>query len=213
MAFSLKIGTGFLSSLGSGLVWIGVIIAVSVVGFWMYNSMNKKKTFRRPTRITRVLENGLTKEMNGFGGEVEVGGTKTYRVKIPKKKGFIDVGFVPDYSLADADNRVHLTTIGEGGAYQQVKQVFQLTEEVEKEVVKEDGTTEKVRTVQSLVCKPVPAHVKAQTLSKLRRVTELLDKKKIKVFTMSIIAIVIMVIAHLISLYIQTKIKCGVPAP
>lgn len=70
----------------------------------------------------------------------------------------------------------------------------------------------KERTIEyDLIMKPIKTEVKTSTLNSMKNWREVLDKNKVKVFTIAIGAFIIMVIAHLVSLYIQTKIKCPTP--
>jgi hypothetical protein len=64
-----------------------------------------------------------------------------------------------------------------------------------------------------LLLHPVRTDVKIATVNSLKNWAEMVNKNKLTVFGIALGAFLIMVIAHLISLYIQTKIKCPTAVP
>ena len=135
------------------------------------------------------------------GGVFWNNGIRDFRVKIPRAKDHI-LGYIPDFAKSrSTDGRIHFITSGDATAWQQVESKWVLKEEKE-----EDGKTFEY----DLINKPVSRETKQVTVNSIKNWKETIDKSKLTAFTIAIGAFIIMVIAHLISLYIQTKIKCGV---
>jgi len=178
------------------MAWAFAIFLLVMGGCWFYYSTNKnKKVYVHPIRLIRYLDNGGKKEQNGLrGGKIKVGGSVDFCIKLgrfKKKK----LGYIPDMSKMDSDGRLVFLAIGDGEDLQQV----------EEHLYKgKDGKA-------NLMIKPIPSETKTATLNNLRNWREILDAKKLTAFGISILAFVFLVIAHLVSLYIQTKIKCPTP--
>lgn len=229
--------------------WFGIMLVVTVICvgiiFWIRN----KKIYSMPVRLIRSLDNGVKREMNGLkGGKVRKNGVFTFLVKIPWSFKKHDLGYMPDMTKTDGDNRLVFMSVGDGTLWQQVeekiiskeKMVIQVTpEEIEiqrqaihdyvfsNEKYKNKSDKEKQKIIDAsiddwikknkektieydLIMKPIKTEVKTSTLNSMKNWREVLDKNKVKVFTIAIGAFIIMVIAHLVSLYIQTKIRCPV---
>lgn len=189
-------GAGIMKTL-VGVAWtVGSGLLLLVIVWWIYAHHKNKNTYVHPIRLIRVLDNGVKKEMNNLrGGKIGKGGITDFAIKIPRKFKKIFLGYTPDFSKMDADSRLVFLSIGDGKSLQQVEETIIKTEK--------DGETE-----YSLIMKPIRTDVKNATLNNLRNWREVLDTKKLTAFTLSLGAIIIMIIAHLISLYIQTKIRC-----
>jgi hypothetical protein len=191
----------------SWLMGIGIFLLVCLFGWWGWSWWKNKNTYIQPVRLIRYLENGSKKEVNGLlGGEINVQGIKDFEIKQPKKFKKHRLGYIPDYSKMDADGRLIFITIGDGKLWQQVEE--EIVTYKEEEIV-EGKIKRKVKF--KLLLTPIPTEVKTSTLNSLRGWREILDKKKITVFGIGLGMFIIMVIAHLISLYIQTKVKCPLP--
>lgn len=234
------------------IAWGGVILIVGLIVFVVIVIVRNKKIYCMPVRLIRLLDNGAKKEMNGLkGGKVRKKGVFTFEVKFPFKFKKHDLGYMPDFSKTDADNRLVFLSIGDGTLWQQVgeelikteKVVINLTQEqidaqeklildyinlddsLKSKTQKEKENLIKITLDEwiaqnkrkefeiDLIMKPIKTEVKTATLNSMRSWGEILDRNKLKVFTIAIGAFIIMVVAHLISLYIQTKIKCPVPTP
>jgi hypothetical protein len=200
---------GIGSGIMTGLFVIGILLILGV-GAWMFWSWYKKKiTFNVPVKLIKYLENGTKKELNGLlGGKQLVGGVQSFMIMMPKQRKPFNLGYMPNFSLADADNKLAFITSGDGTLWQQIKE-----ELVTKEIIEVIDEQETKKIEISLLLKPIPTEIKTKTINDMLGWRAILDKNKLSAWTITIVGFVIMVIAHLISLYIQTKIKCGVPAP
>lgn len=229
------------------MIWFGVILVVGLIVLMIVISIRNKKVYCQPVRLLRILENGTKKEMNGLrGGKVRRKGVFTFEVKIPWKFKKHDLGYMPDMTRTDADNRLVFISVGDGTLWQQCYEEIKQTERVTIELTQEQIESQRKAFVEyieldeqfksktrkekeklvhdtmkewfeknqkrvmeyNLIMTPIKTEVKTATLNSLKSWQEVLDRNKIKVFTIAIGAFIIMVIAHLISLYIQTKIKC-----
>lgn len=184
------------------------IMIVTVVGIiiWLtYNSYKNKSFYIYPVTLTYLYENGTQRDRTDIkGGKfVNSKGVWDFRCKIPKQYRKKELGYTPDFSLADNDGRINFITSGDGTIWQQYRKELVATETILK-----DGKN----IEYSLLIKPVPTDIKTVTVNSIKNWRETVDKTKLTTFAIAIGAFIIMVIAHLISLYIQTKIKCGSPA-
>jgi hypothetical protein len=188
-------------------VMMGVLV-IAVVGIiiWVgYIWWHGKKTYVTPVRLIRLMDNGTKKETNGLrGGRVTVHGIGDFEVKVPGQMRKKRLGYIPDYSKADADGKLTFITIGDGTLWQQIEEEIITYEDIEV-----DGQTLRYK----LLMKPIPTDIKTVTINNLTSWRMLLEKNKLTAFTIAVGAFIIMVIAHLISLYIQSKVKCSMVAP
>jgi len=187
----------------SVLTWILITAAVIAIITWMFISAKNKKTYVHRITLINRRSNGTKTRMDLLGGVVKgAGGVREYKVKIPRVWKAKILGYMPDFSLATADDRLIFIQEGDGTIWQQCKETL-ITEKKIIEDGKEVGTF-------SLLIEPIPTDVKTVTYNNMQNVRELIDKNRLTAFGITIVGFVIMVIAHLISLFIQTKIKCGV---
>jgi len=191
---------GFLQT---AMVSIVGIVFIGVLAFFGYRYWKNLTFYKTPISLTRLMENGMEKTIyNLRGGVFWNKGIKDFKIKIPKSKPHI-LGYIPDFSKSTAtDGRIHFITSGDSMDWQQVENRWELKEQ--KEVG--DKLFE-----YDLVNKPVPRETKQVTVNSIKNWRETIDKSKLTAFTIAIGAFIIMTIAHLVSLYIQTKIKCGTP--
>lgn len=70
-----------------------------------------------------------------------------------------------------------------------------------------------VTTSRKLLIKPMNNDIKTKTINDLHDARTLFDKPKITVMGMFILGLIILGVMHLISLYIQTKIRCPTATP
>jgi hypothetical protein len=182
---------------------IGIFI-IGVFGFFGYKWWKDLTFYNTPVTLTRLMENGMEKtNYNLRGGIFWNKGIKDFKIKIPKVRKPYILGYIPDFSKSTAtDGRVHFITSGDAMDWQQVENRWELKEQ------KEIG--DKVFEYD-LVNKPVPRETKQVTVNSIKNWRETIDKSKLTAFSIAIGAFIIMTIAHLVSLYIQTKIKCGTP--
>jgi len=209
--YEINLGGFNLMSIASMLLWgVGIFIVLGIIGYFVWSWWNKKTAYTNPCTLTTYFDNGTKKTVYGMmGGKfTNKHGVIDFRVKPPKGFKKKELGYVPDLSKADADGTLHFMTTHDGNFWQQTEHILQTRESVE-EVITENGKETKRTVYYDLIVKPVRADVKAYTMNAQKSWRELLDKNKITVYAIAIAAFIIMVIAHLISLYIQTKIKCG----
>ena len=160
-------------------------------------------------------ENGTKKTNAGLkGGKfINNSGVWDFKIKIPKQRRKKELGYMPNFSKADSDGTLHFITSGDGTIWLQVDEKLSITGKEQERGA--DGTLLYDKEGKplmidsySLIINPVRTDVKQSTVNSLRNWREMVSKNKLTVFGIAIGAFLIMVIAHLISLYIQTKIKC-----
>ena len=198
-------------------IWGIAGILLIALGIWLFMRFKDKGTFIYPVTLRVRRENGNIKSRFDIMGGIVSGknGVKTFKCKIPKKYGKFDLGYMPDFSWADMNNRLSFIQEGDSTMWQQTKEelvtekYIPLTNADGSPKMNEDGTAQQVAVYKMLI-EPIPTDTKTTTYNNLQSTRELMDLKKLTAWGISIIAFVVMVIAHLISLFIQTKIKCGV---
>jgi hypothetical protein len=183
---------------------IGIILVVGVVGYFLYRATRNKAQFIYPVTLKLIMDNGSSKiNPNIKGGKFVNGrGVFDFKFRIPKQRKHKELGYMPDFSKADADNRLYFFTSGDGTTWQKYEN------RMHKEQVGVDRLGKPIYKYINMI-DPVPIEDKIFTVNSLKNWRETVDKNKITTFAIAIGAFIIMVIAHLISLYIQTKIKCG----
>jgi hypothetical protein len=201
--------SGFsLSGIMSGIM-VGIIVLaiVGVLGYFGWSWFNNKANYNTPCTLTIKMDNGTKKNVYGLkGGKyTNKSGTIDFRVKVPGVMKTKELGFIPDMSKADADGTIHFITTGDNIIWQQLEHQL-ITKEVKQYLDEENK--ELLTYEYELLVKPIRADVKTTTVNSIRSFGEMVNKNKMAAFTIAMGAFVIMVIAHLISLYIQTKIKC-----
>lgn len=196
-----------------------IILAMGLIGWLGFKWFKNKTLYLYPVKLTQVFDNGTKKTIYGLkGGKILINNVWDFRIKVPGKFGTKDLGYMPDFSKADSDGTISFLTNGDGTLWQQMEEKLITTEYVQarddkgKLLFNEDGSP-KVAEGYKLIMKPIPTDIKQVTLNKMKAWSEIVNKNKLTVFTIAIVAFLVMVVAHLISLYIQTKIKCGIPAP
>ena len=194
-----------------------VMIVIGVVGYFGYKWFKNKTFYTNPVDLTIYYENGTKKRKGGLNGGkfVNKSGVWDFRIKIPKQFKPKELGYTPDFSKADSDGTLHFITSGDGTIWLQVYETLNVAG---KEQAKDENgkllfdENQKPMMIDSykLLLNPVRTDVKIATVNSLKNWAEMVNKNKLTVFGIALGAFLIMVIAHLISLYIQTKIKCPV---
>jgi len=196
---------GVWGTIQAALVWLFAGIIIIGVGVWWYMDKKSKATYKYPITLRVRRENGLKVRYDIKGGIVEgKNGVKDFKCKIPRKFKKFELGYMPDFSLADSSDRLSFIQEGDSTSWQQVREELILEKMVVDETGKEVG-------VYKLLIEPIPTDTKTTTYNNLQATRELMDIKKLTAWGISIIAFIVMVVAHLISLFIQTKIKCPTP--
>jgi hypothetical protein len=204
---NLGINAGMIQGLvGSVLLGIGALIAVSIIGYFVYQWWSKKTNYTFKITLKQILDNGTSRTRSDIiGGKfINKSNVWDFRLKIPKVRKTKELGYMPDFSKADGDGRLYFITSGDGTLWQQYEEKFVVeTYEYENKYGKKIQATR----IKNLIT-PTPNDVKQATINSIRNWRDLIDKQKLTAFAIAIGAFIIMVIAHLISLYIQTKVKC-----
>jgi hypothetical protein len=196
-------GTKIMGVLSKFLWGMGILIVVGVIIYFVYKSIKDKAFYIYPVSLTFLTENGMEKTRYDLkGGVFWNKGIKDFKVKAPKKyKPFI-LGYIPDFSKSNStDGRLHFITYGDQTIWQQVASGWKLKGEHKDEA----GNIFEY----DLVKQPIPRETKQVTINSIKNWRDTVEKSKLTAFGIAIGAFIIMVIAHLISLFIQTKIKCG----
>jgi len=193
-------GTG--GFLGGALISILGLVIIGVMAWFGWRYWKNFTQFNIPVTLTKLMDNGMEKTRYDLrGGVFWNSGIKDFRIKIPRAKDHL-LGMIPDFSKSmSTDGRIQFITSGDGTAWQQVESKW-VTKEEKKD---SDGNMFEY----DLINKPVARETKQVTVNSIKNWKETIDKSKLTAFTIAIGAFIIMVIAHLVSLYIQTKVKCG----
>lgn len=190
---------GFLTSVIVSLIGIGIIGTFAFFGWRKWKNLTFYTT---PVSLTRLMDNGMEKTRYDLkGGVFWNKGIKDFKIKIPRAKPHI-LGYIPDFSKSNSvDGRIHFITAGDANLWQQVTKEWKVKEqkEIDKNLFEYD-----------LIQKPIPVENKQITINAMKNWRETIDKSKLTAFTIAIGAFIIMTIAHLVSLFIQTKIRCPV---
>lgn len=180
------------------------LIFVCIVGFLLYRWYKNKSVFKTPVALTVINENGTTKTRYDLrGGVFWNKGIRDFKIKIPKAKPHI-LGYIPDMGKADGDGRLFFTTTGDRTVWQQYSQTWKLRGQ--------SKTSDGKLFEYDLLNQPVPRETKQLTINAIKSWRETIDKQKLTAYGIAIGAFIIMVIAHLISLFIQARLRCNVAA-
>jgi len=188
-----------IKSIVSKFMWgFFILLLLGVISYFIYNWYKNKIFYTTPVTLTVIMDNGMQKTRTDLRGGIFVNrGVKDFKVKAPKKRKTIILGYIPDLSKSNyVDGRVHFITFGDQTIWIQVE---------EKWVLKDKEGYDLVKT-------PISRETKQVTINAIKNWRDTVDKTKLTAFGIAIGAFIIMVIAHLISLFIQTRIKCGTPA-
>lgn len=180
---------------------LGILMILSAVGYLSYKKWQNMTFYKIPVSLTVIMENGTEKTRNDLRGGVFLDkGTRNFKIKIPKTRKPHILGYIPDYSKADGDGRLKFITVGDRTIWQQYESKWNLKG---KKII--DGK----EFSYDLINFPVPRETKVLTINSIKNWRDTVDKSKLTAFGIAIGGFIIMVIAHLISLFIQTKIRCG----
>lgn len=188
-----------------GIVGLGILV---LIGWWWTNSQRNKRIYITPVTLYKLREGEGFKEYPFLVGGVVMNaqGVRDFLIKIPGQRQPHKLGYVPNFSWASSDDRLCFVQVGDGTVWQQCKKELKRYEDIEG--INENG--EEVIYRYDLIIEPVPTDVKQKTINDIQATRSILNENDTKIRMTIIIGFVIMVIAHLISLYLQTKIKCGV---
>lgn len=192
--------TGVLTKFAYGFV---ILAVVGIIAYFVYKSYKDKALYITPVTLTELTDNGMEKTRYDLkGGIFWNKGIRDFKVKAPKKNKAFILGYIPDFSKSNStDGRLHFITYGDKTIWQQVASGWN----VRKEGVDAEGH----KFLYNLIQEPIPRETKQVTINSIKNWRDTVEKSKLTAFGIAIGAFLIMVIAHLISLFIQTKIKCG----
>lgn len=181
---------------------LGIMIVLIIFGFFGWKKFQSMAFYKTPVTLTILLENGLEKSRYDLrGGAFWNKGVRDFKIKIPKSKPHV-LGYMPDFSKADGDGRIRFTTTGDRTIWQQYESKWKL----KGKNIDGDGNAFEY----DLIDTPVPRETKQITINSIKNWRDTIDKAKLTAFGIAIGGFIIMVVAHLISLFIQTKIRCGI---
>lgn len=197
------VGSGLARGATTFFYGLGAIIILSIVGWVLWKWYQNVAFYKIPVSLTVILDNGMEKTRHDLrGGAFMNKGIRDFKIKIPKQRKPHILGYIPDFSKTNtADGRVHFITSGDRTIWQQYEKKWVLKEQVKDE----SGNMFEY----DLISKPVPRETKQLTINAIKNWRDTIDKQKLTAFGIAIGGFLIMVIAHLISLFIQTRLKCG----
>ena len=211
MEFNMPTGAIW-STISYGFWGMITLVGVGILGFIVYRWLKNRVSFSDTVTLTRIMENGTEKSVYNLRGGKYVGkqGAWEYRIKIPKQRKCKELGYMPDYSKADADGTLHFLTCGDGTHWQQCEQRT-VVKEIREELDEKGNVIKKYE--YELLQKPIISSDEKNIMIKdIKNWRDVVSKNKVTAFAIGLGMFLIMVIAHLVSLYIQTKIKCpGTP--
>jgi tetrahydromethanopterin S-methyltransferase subunit B len=180
-----------------------ILAVVGVIAYFIYKTFKDKALYITPVTLTELTANGMEKSRYDLkGGIFWNKGIRDFKVKAPKKAKAFILGYIPDFSKSNAtDGRLHFITYGDKTIWQQVQSGWSL----KKEGIDAEGN----KFAYNLIQEPIPRETKQVTINSIKNWRDTVEKSKLTAFGIAIGAFLIMVIAHLISLFIQTKVKCG----
>lgn len=182
-----------------------VMVVVAAIAVWMFFLIRDKKVYKNPVTIIELRENGLIKEYKGFrGGLVQLHtGVTDYQIKAGFKRR--NLGYIPDFSLADASDELTFLKSGDAKVLQQVKKYLIKEKELEVDVKDSDGKVSRQKINYSLVVEPIPTDVKTVTINNIHSVDMLMDKNKLTAMKISIGAFILMVFVQVLFLFLTSK--------
>lgn len=207
--------SGFMNAVGSvnwgsvGLnLLLGTAIMVMAAGFaiWAYISYQNKMIFKTPVQLIQLRSNGTYKKRKGLMGGLikQRNGVTDFVVKVPRQFRKKNLGYVPDFSLSNADDELTFITSGDNMIWQQCKETLITEKQVEIDVEKE-GKIEKRTILASLIIEPIPTDVKHITINNIHQAESVLEGNKLKVATLAIGAFLLMVIVQIIFLFMTSR--------
>jgi len=194
-----------LKNIGIKFLWGFVIIAiVGAIAYFAYKKYKDKAFYKTPITLTVLMENGMEKTRTDLrGGMFSNKGIQDFKIRAPRKRKKHILGYIPDLSKSNSvDGRIHFITSGDKTIWQQVESDWVL-----KGTKNVGGTIYEYDLIQT----PISRETKQITINSIKNWRDTIDKTKLTAYGIAIGAFIVMVIAHLISLFIQTKIRCGTP--
>lgn len=189
----------------SFFIGLAVLIVACIIGYFIWRWYQNLAFYKTPVSLTVLMENGSEKTQDNLKGAVFWNnGIRDFKVKIPGVRKPHILGFIPDFGRSSSiDGRIKFITSGDRTSWQQYET---------KWVLKETGTNADGTMFEyDLVSKPVPSDTKKTAVNAIKSWRDTVDKSRLTAFGIAIGGLIILVIAHLVSLFIQTKIRCPLP--
>lgn len=207
MNFQLPAGSIW-GTFKTGLIWMFGFFIIGGLGFWAFKYFKNKVSYTDNITVTRIMDNGTEKTIFGLRGGKYVGvqGAWEYRIQVPKQRKPKELGYMPDFSKADADGTLHFVTCGDGTYWQQCEQRTVIKEI--REIKDSEGNVTKSYEYELLKRPIIGSDEKNIMIKDIKNWRDVVAKNKVTAFAIGLGMFLIMVIAHLVSLYIQTKVKC-----
>jgi hypothetical protein len=192
--------------MGSNLI-LGVLMMIffAFIAIVIFMWIKNKKTYTNPVAILELRSNGTHKEYRGFrGGLIQLhSGVTDFQIKAGMKKR--NLGYIPDFSLADANDELTFLKSGDGKVLQQVRKCLIKEKDLEVEVDIGEGKTEKRKINYSLIVEPIPTDIKTVTINNIHSVDMIMDKNKLTAMKISIGAFILMVFCQILFLFLTSK--------
>lgn len=197
-------GGSFVSQLVIGAIAMIFLTGVGVIVFvWIRDKM----VYKYPVSLIAKKENGGHKRRDDLRGGLVKGrsGVADFSIKIPKKFKKKKLGFVPDFSLANSEDRLSFITSGDGVIWQQCQEHILEDEEYEIKVLNKKGQEETRKLKSRLLIEPIPTDIKTITINNIHAAENLLESNKLKAASIAIGAFVLMVLVQIIFLFLVNK--------
>lgn len=187
------------------------LIIAGALGWFVWDK-KQKKIFVTPVKLLKLRPDFTFKAVYGLKGGVVMNnvGVRDFKVKIPGVWKKFSLGYMPDFSMAQANDEICFVQLGDGTLWQQCKEKLVAYQDVTEEVISVDAegkevTRENVTTRYELLIEPIPTDVKTTTINNIHGIRNLLDKSKMSVYAIGIGAFIIMAIVQIAFLYFTTK--------
>jgi len=194
---------------------IMVMIIVGIIIYFGFKYYRGKAFYNNKITLTMYYENGTKKRLVGLRGGKYVNNTGVwdFKIQIPKQRKKKTLGYMPNFSKADSDGTLHFITSGDGTIWQQVDEKLSISGKeqargADGNLLKDNEGKPIMVDSYTLFLNPVRTDVKIATVNSLKNWSEMINKNKLTAFGIALGSFLVMVIAHLISLYIQAKLRC-----
>ncbi|KKN40585.1 hypothetical protein LCGC14_0732210, partial [marine sediment metagenome] len=195
---------GLFLNVGIGAVSM-VLIAGVIIGIVVWTK--NKKTYIYPVSLIVMKENGSHKRRDDLRGGLvkQRNGVTDFVIKIPRSYKKKKLGYVPNFSLTDANDRVVFLTSGDGIVWQQCAETLVTNKEVEFEVIEGEGDDAKTvnkKMMASLIIEPIPIDIKHVTINNIQAAESILEGNKLKATALIVGGFILMVMVQLIFLFL-----------
>lgn len=205
---NLNIDFGAMGSQVVNMLFYGsLFLIVIAIIIWYIWKKREDKTFVIPVTLLKLRVDGSHKENPNLLGGVKQNkvGVKDFEVKIPGQWKKHKLGYIPDFSKAGADDRICFVQQGDGTLWQQCEKKLVTYKDVVNVITDDKGVQTEETVRYKLLIEPIPTDVKTATINNIHAVRNMLDRNKVTVYAIGVIAFVIMAIVQIAFLYFTTK--------